>query len=201
MTRRELARWARRPGQVVIGLVFPVMFLVVFVYLLGGGMRVAGGGDYKEFLVPGMLALTMAWGLEATMTAIAQDINKGVIDRFRSMPMAPSAVLVGRSIADMLESVAGLLVMIGAGLAIGWRWHGSFGAAAAAAGLLLLLRFAMLWCGIWLGLIAGRPELVMAVAAQAAPGRPVFGERSSGSCGLSSGSGGRFVRRRRTDVW
>ncbi|TDD15306.1 ABC transporter permease [Nonomuraea diastatica] len=163
MTRRELARWARQPAQVIVGLAFPVMFLVVFAYLLGGGMRVAGGGDYREFLIPGMFALTMAWGLEATMAALTQDLNKGAIDRFRSMPMAPSAVLVGRCIADMLQSVLGLAVMIGAGLAMGWRWHGSFGEVLAAVGLLLLLRFAMLWCGIWLGLIAGRPELIMSI--------------------------------------
>ncbi|MEU4579563.1 MULTISPECIES: ABC transporter permease [Nonomuraea] len=163
MTRRELARWARHPWGAVISLTFPVMMLVMFAFFIGGGMQVAGGGDYKEFLVPGMLVLTMAFGLESTMTAIAQDLGKGVLDRFRSMPMAPSAVLVGRGVADMLESIAGLAVMIGAGLAIGWRWHGTPSQAVAAIGLLLLLRFAMLWCGIWLGLIVGRPDLVMAV--------------------------------------
>lgn len=163
MTRREFARWARRPGGMVIGLTFPVMMLVMFAFFLGGGMQVAGGGDYKEFLVPGMLVLTMAFGLEGTMTALTHDLEKGVIDRFRSMPMAPTALLAGRSIADMTESVVSLLIMIGAGLAIGWRWHGTFTEALGAIGLLLLLRFAMLWCGIWLGLIVGRPELVMAV--------------------------------------
>jgi ABC-2 type transport system permease protein len=163
MTRRELARWARRPVGVVIGLAFPVMMLVMFALFLGGSMTVAGGGDYGEFLVPGMFVLTMAFGLEGTMTAITQDLQKGVVDRFRSMPMAPTAFLVGRSVADMLESVVGLAVMVGAGLLIGWRWHGSLAAALGGVGLLLLLRFAMLWCGIWLGMIVGRPGLVMAV--------------------------------------
>ncbi|MGP3923957.1 ABC transporter permease [Streptomyces sp. 8N616] len=163
MTRRELAHWAREPVQVVVGLVFPVMMLLMFAYFIGGGMTVAGGGDYKEFLVPGMLALTMAFGLEATMIAITQDLNKGVVDRFRSMPMTPSAVLVGRSVADMLQSAVSLLIMVGVGLAMGWRWHGGLGEALAAMGLLLLLRFTMLWIGIFLGLVAGRPELVQAV--------------------------------------
>lgn len=163
MTRRELARWARQPGKVAVGLTFPVMMLVMFAFFIGGGMHVAGGGDYKEFLVPGMLVLTMAFGLEGTMTAVTQDLGKGVIDRFRSMPMADSAVLVGRGTADMLESVVSLLIMIGAGLVIGWRWHGSPAETLAAVGLLLLMRFAMLWCGIWLGLVVGRPELVMTV--------------------------------------
>ncbi|KOT88924.1 multidrug ABC transporter permease [Streptomyces sp. NRRL F-5755] len=163
MTRRGLAHWARQPVQVVVGLVFPVMMLVMFGYFLGGGMALPGGGDYKEYLVPGMLALTMAFGLEATMVAVTQDLNKGVIDRFRSMPMAPSAVLIGRSVLDMLESSVSLLVMIGAGLAMGWRWHGGLDDALYAVGLLLLLRFAMLWIGIHLALVAGKPELVQAV--------------------------------------
>ncbi|MEU7185274.1 ABC transporter permease [Streptomyces sp. NPDC045369] len=163
MTRRGLAHWARQPVQVVVGLVFPVMMLVMFGYLLGGGMALPGGGDYMEYLVPGMLALTMAFGLEATMVAVTQDLDKGVIDRFRSMPMAPAAVLIGRSVLDMLESAVSLLVLLGAGLAMGWRWHGGFGDALYAVGLLLLLRFAMLWIGIHLALVAGKPELVQAV--------------------------------------
>ncbi|MGD6752926.1 ABC transporter permease [Streptomyces sp. BH105] len=161
MTRRELAHWARQPVQVVVGLVFPVMLLVMFGYLVGGGKGVEG--DYVDFLVPGMLALTMAFGLESTMLAITQDLNKGVVDRFRSMPMTNGAVLVGRSVADMLQSAASIVVMAGVGFAIGWRVHGLFGAVLGAFGLLLLLRFAMLWAGIWLAMVAGKPELVQAV--------------------------------------
>ncbi|MFI8437150.1 ABC transporter permease [Streptomyces sp. NPDC079020] len=161
MTRRELAHWARQPVQVVVGLVFPVMLLLMFNYLVGGGRGV--DGDNTEFLVPGMLALTMAFGLEATMLAVTQDLGKGVIDRFRSMPMVPGAVLVGRSVADMLQSVAALAVMLGVGYAVGWRWHSGPAAALGAVGLLLLLRFAMLWAGIYLAMVAGRPEMVQAV--------------------------------------
>ncbi|MFF8610285.1 ABC transporter permease [Streptomyces sp. NPDC015346] len=161
MTRRELAHWARQPVQVVVGLVFPIMMLLMFGYLVGGGRGIEG--EYVDFLVPGMLTLTMVFGLEGTMTAVTQDLNKGVIDRFRSMPMADGAVLVGRSVADMLQSAAGLLLMTGVGYAIGWRAHGGFGAFLGAMGLLLLLRFAMLWIGIHLAMIAGRAELVQAV--------------------------------------
>ncbi|MGI5042978.1 ABC transporter permease [[Kitasatospora] papulosa] len=161
MTRRELAHWARQPVQVVVGLVFPVMLLLMFNYLVGGGRGVEG--DNTEFLVPGMLALTMAFGLEGTMLAVTQDLNKGVVDRFRSMPMVSGAVLVGRSAADMLQSVAALAVMTGVGYALGWRWHNGTAAALGALGLLLLLRFAMLWTGIQLAMVAGRPEMVQAV--------------------------------------
>lgn len=161
MTRRELAHWARQPVQVVVGLAFPVMMLLMFGFLVGGGRGV--DGEYVEFLVPGMLVLTMAFGLEGTMTAVTQDLGKGVIDRFRAMPMSSSAVLVGRSAADMLQSAVGLAVLAGVGMLLGWRWHGSAGAALTAFALLLLLRFAMLWIGIYLGMVAGRPELVVAV--------------------------------------
>ncbi|MFF7543646.1 ABC transporter permease [Streptomyces canus] len=161
MTRRELAHWARQPVRVLVGLVFPVMLLLMFGYLVGGGRGVEG--EYVDYLVPGMLALTMAFGLEATMIAVTQDLNKGVIDRFRSMPMANGAVLVGRSAADMLQSVLSLAAMIGVGYAIGWRVHGGVGGLLAAVGLLLLFRFAMLWIGIHLAMVAGKPEMVQAV--------------------------------------
>ncbi|RBM22107.1 ABC transporter permease [Streptomyces sp. PT12] len=164
MTRRGVAHWGRQPAAVTVGLLFPVMMLVMFAYFIGGGMAVEGGGDYyTDFLVPGMPALTMAFGLEATMVAIAQDIERGVLDRFRSMPIAPSSVLVGRSLLDMINSTVGLLVMLGAGWAIGWRWNGTAAEALAALGLLLLLRFAMLWVGIYLGLVARKPEIIQAV--------------------------------------
>lgn len=161
MTRRELAHWARQPGQVLVALVFPVMLLLMFGYLIGGGRGVSG--DYLDYLVPGMLALTMAFGLEGTMLNVTQDLTKGVIDRFRSLPMADGAVLVGRSAADMLQSAVALALMTGVAYALGWRAHSGPGAFLGAVGLLLLLRFAMLWVGIQLALVAGRPEMVQAV--------------------------------------
>ncbi|MEV7001961.1 ABC transporter permease [Streptomyces sp. NPDC093982] len=161
MTRRELAHWARQPVQGLVNLVFPVMLLLMFGYLIGGGRGLPG--SYIDYLVPGMLALTMAFGLEGTMIAVTQDLNKGVIDRFRSMPMANGAVLVGRSVADMLQSALSLFVLMGVGYALGWRAAGSPGGFLGAVGLLLLFRFAMLWIGIYLALVAGKPEMVQAV--------------------------------------
>lgn len=163
ITRRDLTHWVRQPFGIVITLLFPVMLVLMFGYLFGGAMSVPGGGNYREFLMPGMFAMTMAFGLERTMLSVSSDAAKGVTDRFRSMPMAPSAVVAGRSIADMLGSALGLAVMVACGLSIGWRWHGSMVESLLAAGLLLLLRFSLLWVGIYLGLVVESPEAVAAV--------------------------------------
>nr|WP_189166261.1 ABC transporter permease [Sphaerisporangium melleum] len=163
ITRRDLSHRARRPAMVAVELLFPVMVVLMFAYLFGGGMTIPGGGDYREFLMPGMFALTMVFGLEATFTAISTDAARGVTDRFRSLPMSSSAVVTGRCAADMLNSVVGLAVMIAVGAAVGWRWHEGPGRALAAVGLLLLLRFALLWAGVYLGLVVRNPEAVMAM--------------------------------------
>jgi ABC transporter DrrB family efflux protein len=162
VTLRSLNRWAREPGVLLLGLFFPVLMMVMFGYLLGGAMAVPGG-DYFEFLMPGMFALAMLFGIESTTIAVATDASRGITDRFRSMPMAPSAVVVGRSVADMLNSAAGLGVLIVGGLLVGWRAHGSVAQTLLAVGLLLLLRFAFLWIGVYLGLVIGRPEGAVAV--------------------------------------
>jgi ABC-type multidrug transport system permease subunit len=163
LARRTLQHWARQPGQLALGLLFPVMVVLLFGYLFGGQVSVPGGGDYKAYLLPGMFAMTMLFGIETTFAAVATDATRGVTDRLRSLPIAQSAVVNGRAAADMLYSAAGLAVMIACGLAIGWRITGGPGPAAAAIGLLLLLRFALLWAGIYLGLRASGPEALVAV--------------------------------------
>ncbi|MEU7985841.1 ABC transporter permease [Streptosporangium canum] len=163
ITRRDLNHWALRPGAVIVGWAFPVMIVLMFGGLFGGAISVPGGGGYFEFLMPGMFTMTMLFGLETTMTAVATDASRGVTDRFRSMPMSASAVVLGRCAADMLNSIVGLSIMIGAGLLLGWRWHGGPAAALAAVGLLLLLRAALLWAGILIGLVAGGPESLASV--------------------------------------
>ncbi|MEO3783972.1 ABC transporter permease [Actinocorallia sp. B10E7] len=163
LTRRALLHWARRPAQVVVGLLFPVLMVVMFGYLLGGGIQVPGGGGYREFLLPGMFAMSMVFGIEGTFSAVASDVAKGVTDRFRTLPMTPGAVVVGRAAADLLNSALGLLVMMGCGLLVGWRWHEGFGGVVAAVALLLWLRFAFLWLGVYLGVRLARPEAVVAL--------------------------------------
>ncbi|WP_024874959.1 ABC transporter permease [Saccharomonospora piscinae] len=161
VTRRDLIHWANQPGMLVANLLFSVLVLLMFGFLFGGAM--AAPGDYWEFLVPGVLALTMVFGVESTFTAVNTDLARGVTDRFRSLPMAGSAVVVGRAGADLLNSVVTLAVLVVTSLAVGWQPHSGVGPTLAAFGLLLLLRLAMLWVGIYLGLVAKSPESVMAL--------------------------------------
>ncbi|MEH0973616.1 ABC transporter permease [Micromonospora sp. CPCC 205546] len=161
LTGRALAHWRRQPGQFVAGLLFPVLIVLMFAYLFGGALSVPGGGDYREFLLPGMLAMTVVFGIESTYVAVATDTARGVTDRFRSLPMASSAVLTGRAVADLLHGGAALAVVLACGAAIGWQWRSGAPAALAAVGLLLLLRFALICVGIHLALVLGRPESVV----------------------------------------
>lgn len=163
MTRRDVAHWVRQPAPVVVSLLFPILLVLMFGYLIGGAIAVPGGGDYREFLLPGMFVMTMGFGVESTLLAVTTDASRGVTDRFRSMPMSSSAVVVGRCGADLLNSVLVLAVMAAGGLAVGWRPHGGVGATLAAFGLLLLLRFAFLWLGIYLGLVIANPSAVTLV--------------------------------------
>ncbi len=160
---RDVAHWVRQPAVLAFALAFPVLMLLMFGYLFGGGFLVPAGADYRELLLPGIVGLTMVFGVEATMVAVNADAAKGITDRFRSMPMAPSAVVAGRSMADLLNSALTLVLLLGCGLLVGWRAHNGVGDALLAVALLLLLRFALLWVGIWLGLLAGSPEAVVAV--------------------------------------
>lgn len=160
LTQRYLAQLARRPARLAGVVAFPILMVLIFAYLLGGGMSVPGGGSYREFLMPGMFAMTMAFGLSGTMIAVVDDTGKGVTDRFRSLPMAPSAVFTGRVAADLVNAALALAVLIGCGLAVGWRPHGSLGETLAALGLLLLLRTALVWAGIYLGLLTSDPSMV-----------------------------------------
>lgn len=162
ITQRDLRHWLREPWGVIIGWLFPVMSVLLFGGLFGGAINVPGA-DYFAFLIPGMFALTMLFGLESTMMAVTTDAEKGVTDRFRSLPMNAVAVVLGRCCADMLNSIVALVVMVITGLAVGWHWQNGLPAALAAAGLLLLLRFALLWVGIYIGLRARGPQAVTAV--------------------------------------
>lgn len=161
IARRTFLHWRMQPGLVVFTWFFPVLMLLLFGGLLGGAM--ATDSSYYELLVPGIFALAMLFGLEGTMTAVATDASKGVTDRFRSLPMSSAAVVLGRCIADLLDSVVTLAVLVATGLVLGWRWHEGLLSALAAFGLLLLLRFALLWVGIFIGLSVKNAQSVTIV--------------------------------------
>lgn len=157
ITQRNLAHWVKDPWTPIFGLVFSIMLLLIFGFLFGGAIEIPGTGgsdrgDYIDFLLPGMLTMTMMFGVESTTSAMSADARKGITDRFRSMPISSSAVSLGRVGADMINSVVELAVLIVGGLLIGWTIGAGVGSALAAIALLLLLRFALLWVGIFLGL-------------------------------------------------
>lgn len=160
---RDLRHWQREPWTPLFGIAFTIMLVLVFGYLFGGSIELPGGGDYLPYLMPGMFALAMMFGLEGTMSAIANDSKKGVTNRFRSLPISSLAVPLGRAGADLINSAVELAVLMTGGLLIGWRAGGSWVETLLAVGLLLWLRFALLWLGIFLGLTLRGEGGVMAV--------------------------------------
>lgn len=163
MTKRNMAHVVRSPEEVAIYFSLPIMFVLVFGYVFGSGMAVPGGGTYREFLLPGVFAMTMLYGMGATASAVALDVSRGVVDRFRSMPIARSALVVGRSVADLARAVLEMTVLVVTGLLVGWQWHRGIGNALLAVGLVLLLRFAITWIGIYLGLLVPNPDTVAVI--------------------------------------
>jgi ABC-2 type transport system permease protein len=160
MTRRYMAHVVRAPEEIVIYFSLPIMFTLVFGYVFGSGMAVPGGGNYREFLLPGIFVMTMLYGLGATANAVALDVNRGVVDRFRSMPVARSALLVGRSGADLMRALLEVVMLVLCGLLVGWRWRDGVTDALVAVGLILLLRIALTWIGIFMGLVVPNPDVV-----------------------------------------
>jgi len=163
LTLRDLKHWQREPWGPIFSIAFSIQLLLVFGYLFGGAIELPGGGDYLPYLLPGILTLSMLFGVETTMGAITQDTKQGITDRFRSLPMNGVAVPLGRSLADLANSTLTLAVLMVGGLVVGWRVDASVGAAALAVALLLWLRFAMLWIGIFLGLTFRGEGALMAV--------------------------------------
>lgn len=169
LVRRSLTHYQRQPTFILWTLGFPLVSVLLYGYVFGSAMRVPGGGDYREFLMPGMFTMTMAFGFMNTATAFVTDAGKGVHDRFRSMPMAPSAVVTGRGVVDLITAGAELAILALTAMLIGWRADGGPLAALAGFGLLLLLRFSLIWLGVWLGLVVPGPEQAGSLFAVAFP--------------------------------
>ncbi|MER6837823.1 ABC transporter permease [Streptomyces cellulosae] len=157
MLGRQLRRMRNNPGLLNLTQSMPVSMLLFFGYVFGSALAVPGSG-YRSFLVPGLLVATAAGGVMTGMFQSAQDVHRGVTDRFRTLPMSRAAVPAGQAVADLLVTTAGAVPLLLVGLAVGWRVEGGAPAAAGGFGLLLLFRFACVWAGIYLGLLTRNEE-------------------------------------------
>lgn len=158
---QEITHLVRQPSTFAWQLGFPIVTVLLFVYVFGSAMDVSGqgaGAGYLEYAMPGMFAMTMAFGFMNTAFAVAMTKEKGFIDRFRSMPMASSAVVTGRGLADLIHATVDLVILVAIALVLGWRPGGSAAETLAAFGLLLWLRLALIFVGVQLGLMVKNTE-------------------------------------------
>ncbi|WP_051024065.1 MULTISPECIES: ABC transporter permease [Nocardia] len=158
IAKRNVIKIKRVPDVLIFSTLSPIMFVLLFAYIFGSAISVQGT-SYREFLIAGIFAQTSVFGATFTGTSLAEDMQRGIIDRFRSLPMAPSAVLVGRTVADVAINVVSLVVMSVTGLLVGWRIHGSFLEAVLAYVLLLLFAYAISWIMAVVGLLVRAPEV------------------------------------------
>ena len=151
--RRNLIHIKRMPEMLLDVTIQPVMFVLLFAFVFGGSIAISGGDprEYREWLMAGIMGQTIAFASFIVAVGLTADIDKGIVDRLRSLPIHPAAVLVGRSISSLLHSSIGIVIMSLTGLAIGWRIHDGIVRAALAYLLLLAWGFAMIWVGIWVG--------------------------------------------------
>jgi ABC-2 type transport system permease protein len=168
IARRSLTRIARTPQLLVFATIQPVMFVLLFRYVFGGAIHVPGI-SYVDYLIPGIIVQTVVFGATSTAVGLSEDMSKGIIDRFRSLPMSRSAVLAGRTIADLVRNVFVVLLMIVVGMAVGFRFHNGFLPAVAAVFVALLLGYSLSWVFALIGLTVADPE-----SAQLAGFLPIF---------------------------
>ncbi|MGY1898258.1 ABC transporter permease [Nocardia gipuzkoensis] len=160
IAKRNVIKIKRVPDVLIFSTLSPIMFVLLFAYVFGAAIDVPGlSGGYREFLIAGIFAQTVVFGATFTGAGLAEDMQKGIIDRFRSLPMASSAVLVGRTISDVVINVVSLTVMSVTGLVVGWRIRGSFLDAVLAYILLLLFAYAVSWIMAVVGLLVRAPEV------------------------------------------
>ena len=159
VVRRNLIHIKRMPELLLDVTIQPVMFVVLFAFVFGGSISVPGS-NYREFLVPGIMAQTIVFSCFVVATGLTNDLEKGVVDRLKSLPISRASLLVGRSISSLIHSSIGVTVMALTGLLIGWRIDNGVANAVLAFALLLLFGFAMIWFGIWVGSIMRNVESV-----------------------------------------
>lgn len=159
IARRNVIKIKRVPEILFAVLITPLVFVLLFAYVFGSSIDIPGG-SYREFLVGGTFALTLTFGAVFTGAGLAEDMQKGIIDRFRSLPMSRSAVVFGRTASDVIYNVLSLAIMALAGLMVGWRIHNGIGDAILGFGLLLLFAYAISWVMAYVGLLVPSPEVV-----------------------------------------
>jgi ABC-2 type transport system permease protein len=159
VVRRNLLHIKRMPELLLDVTIQPVMFVLMFAFVFGGSIAVPGT-NYREFLVPGIMAQTIVFSAFIVALGLTTDLDKGIVDRFKSLPISRSTILVGRSISSLIHSSIGITVMAVTGLAIGWRVREGLGHAVGAFALLLVFGFAMIWVGIWVGSVMRSVEAV-----------------------------------------
>jgi ABC-2 type transport system permease protein/oleandomycin transport system permease protein len=157
LTKRAMKRIPRAPDLALAFTVQPIMFLLLFVYVFGGAIRTPGY-DYVDFLIPGIIVQNAAFGGFVTALGLAEDLQKGLVDRFRSLPMSRSAVLTGRTLADVVTNTVALGLILVVGLIIGFDFKTGPGDVLAGIGLLLLFGYAFSWIFAFMGLTASSPE-------------------------------------------
>jgi len=159
VAKRNLIKIKRVPDLLVFTTLSPIMFVLLFAYVFGGAIAVQGS-NYREFLIAGIFAQTVLFGATITGTGLAEDIQKGIIDRFRSLPMSPSAVLFGRTLSDVVNNLIVVVVMSLTGLVVGWRIRTSVLEALGGFLILLVFAYAFSWVMAMVGLLAPSPEVV-----------------------------------------
>jgi ABC transporter DrrB family efflux protein len=157
LAKRSLLRIRRQPDLLVGYTVQPVMFVLLFVFVFGGAIETPGF-DYVDFLIPGIIVQSMVFGGFVTALGLAEDLKKGLIDRFRSLPMSRSAVVTGRTLADVAANVVQLVVMFGVGFAVGFSFKTGVLEVVAGIALLLFIGYAFSWVFAFIGLTASSPE-------------------------------------------
>jgi ABC transporter DrrB family efflux protein len=163
LARRNLAHVRQIPEKLIDVTLQPLVFILLFAYVFGGVIRVPDG-SYREYLVAGILVQTLAFGMMGPAMAIATDLTEGIVDRFRTLPMARSAYLFGHLLAELAAASVALVVMVASGLVVGWRIHADLPHALAGFGVLFLFASAMLWIGTLLGLLVRSPDAVTGLA-------------------------------------
>ena len=162
LTKRSIARIRREPETLADVTIMPVIFILMFAYVFGGAIVLPGHGSYHEYLIGGMLGMGLAQTAPGVAVALVTDMSTGLMDRFRSLPMSRWAVLVARSIAELLTQLIGAAVVVCVGLAIGWRVHTGAGDVIEALALALLFGYAFTWAGVCLGMVLRSPEAAQA---------------------------------------